>query len=132
GAGLLINSLIRLTNVNTGLDPRNLTTLQMAFTGRGFFSATGNITPIGSLEFELSPRINTVVNQIRDRIAALPGVEGVTTMRLSTPLGGAVVFTCTIAGRGPPPEKDMPGARWLPIGADYFKVLRVRVVRGRE
>ena len=29
-------------------------------------------------------------------------------------------------------EKDMPGARWLPIGADYFKVLRVPVVRGRE
>ena len=25
----------------------------------------------------------------------------------------------------------MPGARWLPIGADYFKVLRVPVVRGR-
>jgi hypothetical protein len=47
----------------------------MAFTGRGFFNATGNVTPIGSLEFELSPRINTVVNQIRDRIASLPGVE---------------------------------------------------------
>jgi putative ABC transport system permease protein len=26
----------------------------------------------------------------------------------------------------------MPGARWLPIGADYFKVLRVPVLRGRE
>src|SRR5215510_12519959 len=64
GAGLLINTLVRLTNVDTGLDPRNLTTLEMAFTGRGFFNATGNITPIGSLEFELSPRINTVVNQI--------------------------------------------------------------------
>ena len=132
GAGLLINSLIRLTNVNTGLDPRNLTTLQMAFTGRGFFSATGNITPIGSLEFELSPRITTTVNQIRDRIAALPGVEGVTTMRLSTPLGGTAGFPFTIAGRPVPAPRDMPSALWLPIGADYFKVLQVRVVRGRE
>jgi putative ABC transport system permease protein len=132
GAGLLINSLIRLTSVDTGIDPRNLTTLEMAFTGRGFFNATGNITPIGSLEFELSPRINTVVNQIRDRIAALPGVEAVTTMRMSTPLGGSGGFPFTIAGRVPPSEKDMPGARWLPIGADYFKVLRVPVLRGRE
>src|SRR6185503_5153177 len=122
----------RLTNVDTGMDPRNLTTLEMAFTGRGFFNATGSVTPIGSLEFELSPRINTVVNQIRDRIAALPGVEGVTTMRMSTPLGGSGAYDFTIAGRVPPSEKDMPGARWLPIGADYFKVLRVRVVRGRE
>jgi len=132
GAGLLVNSLMRLTNVDTGLDPRNLTTLQMSFTGRGFFNATGNVTPIGSLEFELSPRINTVVNQIRDRIASLPGVEGVTTMRLSTPLGGSGGFPFTIAGRTPPSQRDMPGARWLPIGADYFKVLRVPVVRGRE
>jgi putative ABC transport system permease protein len=132
GAGLLINSLMRLTNVDPGIDPRNLTTLQMAFTGRGFFNATGRVTPIGSLEFELSPRINTVVNQIRDRIAALPGVEGVTTMRMSTPLGGSGGFTFTIAGRVPPSEKDRPGARWLPIGADYFKVLRVPVRRGRE
>jgi putative ABC transport system permease protein len=132
GAGLLINTLMRLTSVDTGIDPRNLTTLEMAFTGRGFFNATGNVTPIGSLEFELSPRINTVVNQIRDRIAALPGVEAVTTMRLSTPLGGSGGYDFTIAGRVPPSEKDMPGARWLPIGADYFKVLRVPVVRGRE
>jgi putative ABC transport system permease protein len=104
----------------------------MAFTGRGFFNATGNVTPIGSLEFELSPRINTVVNQIRDRIASLPGVDEVTTMRLSTPLGGSGGFPFTIAGRVPPSEKDMPGARWLPIGADYFKVLRVPLIRGRE
>ena len=132
GAGLLINTLMRLTSVDTGLDPRNLTTLEMAFTGRGFFNATGNITPIGSLEFELSPRINTVVNQIRDRIASLPAVDEVTTMRLTTPLGGSSGYTFTIAGRVPPSERDMPSARWLPIGADYFKVLRVPVVRGRE
>ena len=133
GAGLLINSLIRLTSVDTGIDPRNLTTLQMSFTGRGFFNATGNVTPIGSLEFELSPRITTTVNQIRDRIAALPGVEGVTTMRLSTPLGGSAFFPFTIAGRTPPASpRDMPSARWLPVGANYFKVLQARVVRGRE
>ena len=132
GAGLLINSLIRLTTVDTGLDPRNLTTLQMAFTGRGFFNATGNVTPIGSLEFELSPRITTTVNQIRDRIAALPGVQGVTTMRSSTPLGGSRGYPFTIAGHTPPSPRDMPLALWMPIGADYFKVLQVRVVRGRE
>ena len=132
GAGLLTNSLMRLTNVDTGLDPRNLTTFEMSFTGRGFFEATGNVTPIGSLEFQLSPRINTVVTQIRDRIASLPAVEGVTTMRMTTPLGGAASFPFTIAGRTPPSERDQPNAFWQPIGANYFKVLHVSVVRGRE
>lgn len=88
--------------------------MEIAFTGRGFFGATGNVTPIGSLEFELSPRINTVVNQIRDRIASLPGVDAVTTMRLSTPLGSSGGFPFTIAGRVPPTERDMPGARGCP------------------
>jgi len=132
GAGLLVNTLIRLTNVDTGIDPRNLTTFEMAFTGRGFFAATGKVTPIGSLEFELSPRINTVVGQIRERVASLPGVDGVTTMRSSTPLGGSGFYQFTIAGRTPPSDRDRPGAGWQPIGADYFKVLQAPLVRGRE
>jgi len=132
GAGLLINTLMRLTNVDTGIDPRNLTTFEMAFTGRGFFGATGKVTPIGSLEFELNPRINTVVGQIRDRIASLPGVDGVATMRATTPLGGSGFYQFTIAGRTPPSEKDTPAAGWVPIGADYFKVLQAPLVRGRE
>jgi predicted permease len=73
-----------------------------------------------------------MVKEIRDRIAAMPGVEGVTTMRLSTPLGGSANFPFTVAGRTPPSPRDMPSAQWQPIGADYFKVLRVPVLRGRE
>ena len=132
GSGLLINSLMRLTSADPGMDPRNLTTFSMAFTGREFFGATGNVTPIGSLEFELSPRIDTIVNQIRDRVTALPGVDGVTTMRSTTPLGGWNGHQFTIAGRTPPSEQDTPQALWRSIGTDYFKVLRVPVVRGRE
>jgi putative ABC transport system permease protein len=132
GSGLLINSLLRLTNVDTGIDPRNLTTFSMAFTGREFFGATGKVTPIGSLEFEFSPRIDTIANQIRDRITALPGVNAVTTMRSTTPLGGWNGYQFTIAGRTPPSERDMPNAQWRAIGADYFTALRAPVLRGRE
>jgi putative ABC transport system permease protein len=53
-------------------------------------------------------------------------------MRLSTPLGGTQFFPFTIAGRTPPSPKDTPAARWLPVGADYFKLLRLPVRRGRE
>jgi putative ABC transport system permease protein len=132
GSGLLINSLLRLTRVDTGIDPNNLTTFNMAFTGREFFGATGNVTPIGSLEFQFSPRINTIVNELRDRIASLPGVAAVATMRMTTPLGGWNGFQFTIAGRTPPSERDMPQALWRPVGADYFKVVRAPVLRGRE
>lgn len=132
GSGLLVNSLLRLTHTDVGFDPRHLTTFEMAFTGREFFGATGNVTPIGSLEFEFSPRINTIANAIRDRVAALPGVDGVTTMRDNTPLGGGRNLQFTVVGRTPPSERDIPNANWLPVGADYFKVLGMPMRRGRE
>ena len=132
GAGLLINSLLRLTTVDPGLDPRNLTTFRISFTGRGFFQATGNVTPIGSLEFELSPRISSVIDQIRDRIRALPGVDGVTTMRQTTPLGGAGFRPFEIAGKPTPQGGESPAGLWYAVGADYFKVLQLPVMRGRE
>ena len=132
GAGLLINSLMRLSNADIGFDPRNLTTFQMSFTGREFFGATGRTTPSGSTEMQLSPRINTVSTELRDRIAALPGVEGVAISN-ARPLAGGRLYTFAIAGRQPAAsERDALRAAWHPIGADYFKVLQAPIVRGRE
>ena len=132
GAGLLINSLMRLSNADIGFDPRNLTTFQMSFTGREFFGATGRTTPSGSTEMQLSPRINTVSTELRDRIAALPGVDGVAISN-ARPLAGGRLYTFAIAGRQPATsERDALRAAWHPIGADYFKVLQAPIVRGRE
>ncbi len=132
GAGLLINSLMRLSNADIGFDPHNLTTFQMSFTGREFFGATGRTTPSGSTEMQLSPRINTVSTELRDRIAALPGVEGVAISN-ARPLAGGRLYTFAIAGRQPATsERDALRAAWHPIGADYFKVLQAPIVRGRE
>jgi putative ABC transport system permease protein len=131
GAGLLVNSLMKLTRTDVGFDPKHLTTFDISFTGREFFGATGNVTPIGSLEFQFSPRITTIANELRHRIAALPGVDGVTTMRDTLPLGGARGMDFSVAGRTPPSERDMPNAGWVPIGANYFKVLGLQI-RGRE
>ena len=132
GAGLLVNSLMRLSNADIGFDPRNLTTFQMSFTGREFFGATGRTTPFGSTEMQLSPRINTVSTELRDRIAALPGVEGVAISN-ARPLAGGRLYAFAIAGRQPATsERDALRAAWHPIGADYFKVLQAPIVRGRE
>lgn len=132
GAGLLINSLVRLLSTDPGFNTSHLTTFQMSFTGREFFGATGRVTPLGSLEFQFSPRINTITNELRDRIAALPGVDSVTTMRNTSPMDGGRGVAFTIAGRAPVNEDNRPRASWVPIGADYFTVLGLRVRQGRE
>jgi hypothetical protein len=49
---------------------------------------------------QLSPRINTVSTELRDRIAALPGVEGVAISN-ARPLAGGRLYAFAIAGRQP-------------------------------
>jgi len=133
GAGLLINSLARLTGVDAGFNTRNVTTFQMNFTGQQFFHQTGNVTPSGSLEFELTPRIDAVAADIRERLRSLPGVEGVTSVANGIPLGGARRYNFTIeGGTAPAAERDDLSAEWIPIGPGFFHVLQAPVIRGRE
>jgi putative ABC transport system permease protein len=132
GAGLLINSLMRLSNADIGFDPRNLTTFQMSFAGGEFFRSTGQTTPSGSIQMQLSPRINIVATELRDRIARLPGVEAAA-LANARPLAGGRPYTFTIAGRPPAAsEREALRAAWHPIGAGYFNVLQAPVIRGRE
>jgi putative ABC transport system permease protein len=133
GAGLLVNSLLRLNRVEAGFKVGGLTAFQMNFTGQQFFHQTGNVTPSGSLEFELTPRIDAVASDIRDRLRALPGVDGVTTIANGLPLGGARRYEFTIGGGAPVrSEREDLTAEWLPIGPEYFRVLGAPVIRGRE
>jgi putative ABC transport system permease protein len=134
GAGLLINSLLRLYNVPIGFDPTPLTVLRMDFSGREFFGSTGKVTPSGSTEMELSPRIDIVATAIRRRLAAIPGVEGATTIGLTAPLnGGSASYEFTIDGRQPPTAgRDAMEAMWYPVGPNYFHVLGTPPLRGRD
>jgi len=133
GSGLLINSLMRFYRVETGFNLQNLTTFQMNFTGQAFFHQTGNVTPSGSLEFELTPRIDAVAADIRDRLRALPGVDAVTSVANSLPLGGARKYNFTIQGSSvPASERDDLSADWVPVAPEYFRVLEAPVIRGRE
>jgi putative ABC transport system permease protein len=133
GAGLLLNSLMRLHDANVGFDPSNVTTFQMSFTGREFFGATGQTTPSGSTQMRLSPRINVIATDLRDRIAALPAVDGVSLVGAVRPISFSREYQFTIAGRQPATsERDAMRANWYPIGANYFAVLQAPIVRGRE
>ena len=133
GAGLLINSLVRVSRVEAGFNPNGLTTFQMNFTGQQFFHQTGNVTPSGSLEFELTPRIETTATDIRQRLRQLPGVEAVTAIADTLPLAGARTYNFTMRDASAPPSENSDlTAEWLPIAPDYFSVIQAPVLRGRE
>jgi predicted permease len=62
GAGLMVASVVRLLHVDPGYDPVNLAVVAPDFTGRG------------SLKKE---QVNAFIDQLRARLAALPGVVAV-------------------------------------------------------
>jgi putative ABC transport system permease protein len=133
GAGLLINSLIRLSGVDARFNPNGLTTFQMNFTGQQFFHQTGNVTPSGSLEFELTPRIETTATDIRERLRGGAGRGSGHGHRRHPAAGGARRYNFTIQdGSTPASENSDLTAQWVPIAPDYFSVIQAPVLRGRE
>lgn len=114
-AGLLIKSLWRLQNVNSGMQPDNVMTFNLAL------PETRYKTDRQSQFFE----------QLKTRLESSPGVESASTI-LPLPLSGdRFVITFQIEGREVAP-KDEPSADIFITGAGYFRTMGIPLVKGRD
>jgi putative ABC transport system permease protein len=100
GAGLMINSFLRIRNVELGLDPHNVLKAEIFLGGTKYWSSIGNdlkrVTPEGDLFFE----------RLLETVQQLPGVvsAGIGAMELHYPR------SFHIAGRGlPAPDEQFRG-----------------------
>ncbi len=132
GAGLMINSFMRLNAVDAGFDTRQLITLQVPLP-RTFFRFTGSVTTTdGGQEFGIDPRLHVLTEQIRDRIANIPGVQSAA-LTAMPPLGGdprPMEFMREAQPAAFAGERSR--AEWYPIGGDYFRTLGLTIQRGRD
>lgn len=109
GAALLLRSVGRLASVDTGFRPEHVLALQ------------------ATLPMErLAPRTEELVA----RLAALPGVEAVSTVSKLPLLGGGTVYF-EIEGRPAPAPGHENEANVRAVGAAYFDVMGVGLLRGR-
>ena len=116
GAGLMIRSFVRLLNESPGLDPENVLTLDVVLPRNKY---TG-------------PQQMAFFQQVIDRMKALPSVKSAGAV-FPLPLSGAEEgMGFSIEGRPPaaPGESLSTGPRW--VSPDYFKVMGLRLMRGRE
>jgi putative ABC transport system permease protein len=116
GAGLLVQSLIRLQRVDLGFDPANVTTGMMGLQGRDVKPGT---------EWDAFYR------QLLEKIAAAPGVESVG-LSSGAPFGGGNTgMPLTAVG-----QSQLGGASlqtdWRMVSPSYFKTLRIPLLRGRS
>jgi len=113
GAGLLVRTLQNLRNVDPGFDTRNLLTFALDPTLIGY----------------KTPQIDAFYRDLQDRLAATPGVESVSYSN-STLLSGSLWETgFHLAGT---PKDEESDANYLPVGADFFSMMHMQLLAGRN
>ena len=114
GAGLLVKSFWRLSQVDPGFDPQNVLAMQIAVSARP----------------EEGPKVNGFLSDLQSRIKTLPGVQSVSVSN-GLPFEGANFPPFLIEGQQPPPPGQDPTGLLYTVSTDYFKTMGIDLVRGR-
>jgi predicted permease len=113
GAALLVRTLQNLRNVDPGFDTRNLLTFDLDPTLIGY----------------KTPQIDLFYKSLQDRLATLPGVESVSYSNMTLLSGSLWDTGFHLPGTPRDQESD---ADYLPVGADFFSMMRMRLLAGRN
>jgi putative ABC transport system permease protein len=115
GAGLLINSFIRLNRVELGYKPENVLF--------AFLNLPAPRYPGGNERVAF-------LKQVRERIMTLPGVQSVS-FSSSPPFSGWGSSTFEIKGRQWPANETKLSSRMFTATPDYFATMRIPLLQGR-
>ncbi|MGD8330611.1 MAG: ABC transporter permease [Acidobacteriota bacterium] len=126
GAGLLINSFVRLRNVDPGFDPDNLMTMRLYIPPE--VAGGSRWSPSSEAEWE---GWRTFYSQLLDRVATLPGVSAVAGTTSPPIIGSELWMAITIEGQeADPDEPDYQADNRVSPG--YFRTIGATLIRGRE
>jgi predicted permease len=125
GAGLMINSLLRVLLPSPGFDPTNVLTMTVLFpaTGGKYLEKSPG-TPLE----RISPKVTVYHQQLMEGVSALPGVESVGMITMLPPLG-AGGRTFSIVGH-PAPDKG-PFVGFNEVSPSYFRTMKIPLKKGR-
>ncbi|HEV2488228.1 MAG TPA: ABC transporter permease [Candidatus Acidoferrales bacterium] len=117
GAALALESFGRLMNVNPGFDSSNVLTFGIQLTGKRYAAPTTRAAFFDEAFAQLS---------------ALPGVEDAAAVDTLPLNQGSDILFSLVGGTGAAPPGE-PLAAYIRIASpDYFRTLRIPLVRGRE
>jgi predicted permease len=125
GAGLMINSLLRMLLPSPGFDPKNVLTMTVTFPSVG--GKYMEKTP-GKPQERISPKVTTYHQQLIEGVSALPGVESVGMITMLPPLGSGG-RTFSIVGHPAPDKRPFVG--FNEVSPSYFRTMRIPLKKGR-
>jgi predicted permease len=125
GAGLMINSELRMLLPSPGFDPANVLTMKVLFpaTGGKYLEKS----PGKPME-RISPKVTAYHQQLMEGVSALPGVESVGMITMLPPLGSGG-RTFSIVGHPAPGERPFVG--FNEVSPSYFRTMRIPLKKGR-
>lgn len=115
-AGLLVQSFLRLQKVHPGFDPTNVITARLALPDTGYSK------PEQAAAF---------FRKMLANVSASPGINSAAGAWWIPLSGSEIVFTFNIDER-PIPKSQLPIAQVNVITNDFFKTVRVPLLRGRD
>jgi len=117
GAGLLIRSFARLQQVNVGFNPAQLLTAQIG---------------LPRAQYAKPEQWISFYKQTLERMNALPGAQEAA-VAVPLPLSDSYInLAFEVEGRVPRSKSDSPTADFVAISPNYFHVMQVPLMRGRE
>jgi predicted permease len=119
GAGLLLRSLVRLTDADPGFETGRMLVVAVSMQGPRYTD-------------QPEARAAAFI-ELRERLEALPGVRAAS-YASSLPLGGGGLYlgrAFLAEGAAEPPAGADVRAMWSNVGPRYFETMGVRMLRGR-
>ena len=117
GAGLMIQSFLRLRRVNIGLNPKNVLTATLS---------------LPRAKYTDNDQRAAFFKQLVERLRTLPGVEAASATR-TLPLGGSNWGRgLTVEGYPPQPSGQTPTVQHTVIASGYFRTMGITLLAGRD
>ncbi len=117
GAGLMIRSFVSLYTLGQSFDSAHIEVARIA---------------LPEAKYKSDESVMQFQEQLRERLAALPGVRSVA-LASHTPMAGAFGWRYEIEGQPPVAHRDrMPAVMGIITGPGYFETVGVKLLRGRD
>src|SRR5258705_2037193 len=127
GAGLMINTMLRLQRVHPGFDANHVLTMDFQLPEGGKYVQR---IPGGDMEKTL-PSVTAFYQRLLEKTAPLTGVESVALIGALPTRCCPEFYSFAILGHPTPPPESRPQAGYSEVSPGIFSTLRIPLVKGR-
>lgn len=116
GAGFLMQSFVKTLAVNPGFDAHHVLTMSVSLNTKSFRSA---------------PQYFAATTRLLEGLRHIPGVDSASVVNGLPMTGEHELHNVQVMGRSPSDARGLQAPEYRVVDAEYFRTLRIPVVRGR-